>query len=457
MPDLLPGFGVERSILKVHELTSEIRGLLEASFSDFWVEGEISNPRMPGSGHLYFTLKDRKSQIRGIIFKSHMRFLRFIPKEGQSVLIRAHLSLYEPRGEYQLICDYLEPMGTGALLAAFEALKQKLENEGLFHADLKKVMPLRPSRIGVITSPSGAAIQDILKVIRESRFPCQTLIYPVAVQGKNAAREIINGLDDLNHYSKQGNAQALDLLILARGGGSFEDLSPFNQEDVARSISKSLIPIISAIGHETDTTISDHVADLRAPTPSIAAEIVSKTGGASIDKVLDLRETLLDRMTMILRDKRGRIDFSLRLLVAPQQMKFLGEQVNHLVSRLRSAMDRSIEGQKNRLKTSEGALSHLSPIDRLRELRSIQEDLDKRLIQEVRREIGRKKNRFQAVMEQLNLLSPLNILGRGYSITRLLPTLGVIHDVAEISKGDCLQIRLHRGKLNCRVEDKNIC
>ncbi len=458
MPDLFAALSPKRRILRVHELTSEIRGLLEASFSDFWVEGEISDPRMPRSGHLYFTLKDTDAKIRGIIFKSHMRFLRFIPKEGASVLIRAHLSLYEPRGEYQLICDYIEPMGAGALLAAFEALKQKLENAGLFHADRKRTMPSQASRIGIITSPSGAAIQDILQVMRESRFPCRILIYPVTVQGRNAATEIVHAIEQLNSYSLQTHGNTLDLLILARGGGSFEDLAPFNEEALALAISRSLIPVISAVGHETDSTISDYVADLRAPTPSIAASLVVKSGMDSIEKVLILREALLDRMKMILSAQRDRIDLALRLLAPPRrQLQFRAEQVDHLALRLNQAITRVIEARKNRFKTTELALNHLSPLSRLSELRRKHENLNMKLIQEVMRDIERKKDRLQATMEQLHLLSPLNILGRGYSITRLLPSLRVVRDPGDLSKNDRLQITLQRGKLNCRLEDKIVC
>ncbi len=451
---LTPG----RRILKVHELTSEIRELLEDSFSDFWVTGEISDPRMPRSGHLYFTLKDRGAKIRGIIFKSHMRFLRFVPKEGALVLVRGHLSLYEPRGEYQLVCDYIEAMGAGALQAAFEALKQKLENTGLFHQDRKRAMPKRPSNIGIVTSSSGAAIQDILKVMRESPFPCRILLYPVTVQGGKAASEIVQALAHLNRYHQQSPGNQLDLLILTRGGGSLEDLAPFNEEGVALAIAKSLIPVISAIGHETDTTIADYVADFRAPTPSIAAEMVVRNGIAAIEEVLTFQQTLLGGMQEILLNRKGRLDLALRLLPSPRrQVQFLTEQVNHLSIRLKQAMNRVLEIKKNRLKTTALSLKQLSPRNRLSGLNRKCEDLQSRLIQEGRRSIAHEKERLQAAMDQLNLLSPLNILGRGYSITRLLPTLNVVREETEVSKDDRLKIILSRGSLICRVEDKSGC
>lgn len=456
MPNFFPTSTPERRVLKVHELTEEIRELLENSLSDFWVTGEISDPRMPRSGHLYFSLKDHGAKIRGIIFKSHMRFLRFTPKEGELVLIRAHLSLYAPRGEYQLVCDYIEPVGTGMLQAEFEALKQKLENAGLFHEDRKRGIPNRPSNIGIITSPSGAAIQDILKVLKESRFPCRTLLFPVTVQGGNAAKEIVHALGHLNQYSQQAPGNTLDLLILTRGGGSLEDLSPFNDEEVALAISKSLIPVISAIGHETDTTISDYVADFRAPTPSIAAEIVVRNGIAVFEEVLDLQKVLLERMQMILTDRRTPLDFSLRLLVPPRrQVQFLLDQVNHLTVRLRQGMERIIEGRKNQIKTSALGISHLSPANRLIDLSKKCEDLHLRLIQETRHKIEQEKDRLQSVVGQLNLLSPLNILDRGYSITRSLPLLTVIREEAEVSLGDLLKIKLSQGSLVCKVEDKS--
>ncbi|TAJ98466.1 MAG: exodeoxyribonuclease VII large subunit, partial [Candidatus Manganitrophaceae bacterium] len=290
----------ERKILTVQQLTAQIRTEIERRFSDLWVAGEVANLKIPSSGHVYFTLKDAASQIKAIIFRSHGRFLRFTPKEGQSVLIRGHLTVYEAKGEYQLIVDYIEPRGAGALQGAFEALKEKLRAEGLFDPGRKKEIPPFPQRIALITSSTGAVLRDLMKVFTRTDLPFSILIYPVAVQGDGAADEIARALDALNHRSRPAAADRIDLLILARGGGSLEDLWAFNEEIVARAIARSEIPVISAVGHETDTTIADFVADLRAPTPSIAAEIVVRNVGERLDRFHSLNATLVETI-------RGRI------------------------------------------------------------------------------------------------------------------------------------------------------
>ena len=258
----------ERHIWKVSELTVRIRDLLEGAFRDLWVEGEVSNFRAAQSGHLYFTLKDEKSQIRCVCFRDQVRGLKFRPEDGLHVTVRGSLSVYEPRGEYQIYVTHIEPVGLGALQLAFEQLKKKLAAEGLFDAGRKKPLPVLPRCIGVVTSPTGAAIRDILRVLKR-RFPnVHVSLYPVKVQGEGAAAEIVRAIRHFNRGS------VVDVLIVARGGGSFEDLWAFNEEIVARAIAESEIPVITGIGHETDFTIADFVADLRAPTPSAAAEIV---------------------------------------------------------------------------------------------------------------------------------------------------------------------------------------
>ena len=277
-------------IATVTQLTHQIKTLLESTFPDIWVEGEISNLSIPQSGHAYFTLKDEHSQIRAVMFRSAQRFLKFTLQHGIQVICRGRISVYEPRGEYQLIIDYIEPKGVGALQLAFEQLKTRLEKEGLFDLDRKKALPILPRRIGIVTSPTGAAIRDMLRVIKRRHPKMQILIYPVPVQGAEAAPAIVEAL---RYFNSEGN---VDVIIVGRGGGSLEDLWAFNEETVARSIHASAIPIISAVGHETDYTIADFVADLRAPTPSAAAEMVVESEAAFLEN-LSMMESSLRRST----------------------------------------------------------------------------------------------------------------------------------------------------------------
>lgn len=444
----------ERTILKVHELTDDIRRLLEDHFSDFWVEGEISDLRSPRSGHLYFTLKDAEAKISTVIFKSHMRFLRFPPKEGTHVLIRGHLGLYALRGEYQLICDYIEPKGVGALQAAFEALKEKLRLEGLFHADRKRPLPRLPSRVGIITSPTGAAIQDIIRVIRQADVNCSLLVYPVSVQGWSAAPQIVTALDEMNRYSRQ-NPHPIDVLILARGGGALEDLWAFNEEGVARAIARSKIPVISAVGHESDTTIADYAADLRAPTPSVAAEIVVQTWVGTEERCRVLNQRLDEQMSFQMETYKRRATMALRLLSSPgRRCEFFRNQIGHLLIRLQQSMHRLFEGRRDAVKKTQQGLDHLNPINRFKTLIQQHQQFHDRLIQEARRMVVLKKNRLQTEMVHLDLLSPLNILERGYSITQKLPVLSIVRAAAEVSVGDALKIKLHRGHVVCQVQSK---
>ncbi|HET6370748.1 MAG TPA: exodeoxyribonuclease VII large subunit, partial [Nitrospiria bacterium] len=300
-------------ILTPTELTRLIRSHLERAFSDFWIEGEVGSLRAPGSGHIYFNLKDPSSQIKTVIFRSHGRFLRFTPKEGQWVLIRGHLSLYEARGEYELIVDYVEPKGAGALQAAFEALKERLSAEGLFDSSRKRPLPRLPGKIGIVTSPAGAALRDILKILRRRFFGLSILIAPVQVQGAGAPGEIARAIDEL------GERRDLDLLIVTRGGGSLEDLFAFNEEVVARAIARCSVPVISAVGHETDYTIADFVADLRAPTPSAAAEMAVPVREELMEGIHRFAAQLSLLVRHRLDDDRRRLEAECRLLQAPEQ------------------------------------------------------------------------------------------------------------------------------------------
>ena len=456
MQDKLPEHLPNRKILKVHELTGAVRQLLERNFSDLWVEGEISGLSQPASGHLYFSLKDRDAKIKAIIFRSHRRFLKFIPKEGEAVLIRGHLSLYEPRGEYQLICDYIEPRGAGALQAAFEVLKEGLRKEGLFNVDRKRPIPPVAARVGLITSPNGAAIQDILKVMTGGGFRPSLLLAPVAVQGFGAATQIAGAIDTLNQISR-ASRPPIDLLIVTRGGGSLEDLRAFNEEPVVRAIARSLIPVVSAIGHESDTSLSDYAADLRAATPSVAAEIIVQNGMAAGETVRNLQNRLIDQMEKRLDEMKSRIDTALRLLVSPiRQISPIRDQVDHLTVRLQQAAIHFIETRSGQLTQTIQNFLHLSPTQTLETFKQQLSQFNKRLLQAVRNNIESRRTFAQSQMEQLNLLSPLNILGRGYSITRKLPRLSIVRSAADIDVGDPLQITLHRGTLACRVDRKEL-
>jgi len=445
----------DRKILTVQELTARIRADIERSFSDLWVAGEVANLKIPASGHVYFTLKDSVSQIKGVIFRSHGRFLRFTPKEGQSVLIRGHLTLYEAKGEYRIVVDYIEPQGAGALQAAFEALKEKLRAEGLFDPSRKKAIPSLPRRVALVTSSTGAVLQDMLKVFKRADLPFSILIYPVAVQGEGAADEIGRALDALNRRSGRFSAERIDLLILARGGGSLEDLWAFNEEIVARAVARSAIPVISAVGHETDTTIADFVADLRAATPSAAAEIVVRNAGEVLGRLHSLNTALIDAIRERIQADRNHLQYEIRLLADPiRRIGPLRDRIDHFTIRLRQSLQRLLSDRRARLGRYQQGLAHLNPIDRLQGFRRRLTELNLNLIQRGSDLVSQRRRLLQSQMVQLNILSPLNILERGYSITRKIGSREVVREADSVALGERIEMTLHRGKLICSVEEK---
>ena len=393
-------------ILTVTQLTAHIKSLLEGSFPDVWVEGEISNLSIPQSGHAYFTLKDQQSQIRAVLFRSSQRFLKFTLQHGMQVICRGRVSVYEPRGEYQIILDYIEPKGVGALQLAFEQLKARLEKEGLFELDHKKPLPVLPRRIGIITSPSGAAIRDMLRVIKRRHPKMQILIYPVPVQGVEAAPAIVEAL---NYFNREQN---VDVLIAGRGGGSLEDLWAFNEESVARAIYASTLPVISAVGHETDYTIADFVSDLRAPTPSAAAEMVVESEENFRVGIGALESRLVRSIRQILEQVRSSLRENMRILGDPR---------------------RALEQFSQRL-----------------------DDLVHRMAMEIGHRVRRDRARFAALTAGLDHLNPLAILARGYSITRKYPSGTVLKDAAEVNVGDSLSTKLHNGVVFSRVERRDM-
>ncbi len=452
MSQVVLDFQPQRKIYSVSELSQQIRNLLEKEFPDVWVVGEVSNFRAASSGHLYFTLKDESAQIRAVCFRNQARYLKFRPQDGISVIARGHLSVYETRGEYQLYIEYLEPAGLGALQLAFEQLKQKLAAEGLFDPGRKKPLPLLPRTVGVVTSPTGAVIRDILRVLRRRFRNMNVMLCPVKVQGEGAAEEIADGIKTLNRQT------GVDVIVVARGGGSLEDLWAFNEEIVARAIAASKIPIISAVGHETDFTIADFVADLRAPTPSAAAELVVR---GKQEFVIDLR-TRAQRMSHIIRlslsEARRRFT-ELRMHRVFQTLQTrLGERAQRL-DELIAALERLVRENLNKaheawLHASAGVVRY----DFRRIIGLKRAELDdhlRRLDSDFKRYLTERRNRLGQAEAILRERSPLVILKRGYSITREASGK-IVRDAAQVATGSDIFIRLARGELGAIVRDKKM-
>ncbi len=435
-------------ILTVSQLTGLIKERLEAEFPDVWVEGEVSNLRTPVSGHLYFTLKDEASQIKAVVFRSSARFLKFRPKDGQQLLCRAHVTVYEPKGEYQLVVDYMEPKGLGALQQAFEQLKERLAREGLFDEARKRPLPMLPKKIGIITSPTGAVIRDMLQILDRRYANLEILINPVPVQGSGAAQEIAQAIGELN---LRGD---LDVIILARGGGSLEDLWPFNEEIVARAIYHSKIPVISAVGHETDYTIADFVADLRAPTPSAAAELVIGLKTEMISRLQSWTIRLRHPVLGLLERCRGRIRGLLRGLLDPRRkMEGQFQRLDELDRRIKRAVIQIFNQVLMRWEGFDRHLFFLSPLERLSRQRLELNQGGEWLWQQMQSRIQLERKMLDKWMGKLDALSPLAILARGYSIARRLPLMTLIKEAKEMQRGDLLHLTLHRGALILRVEE----
>ena len=440
----------ERRSLTVSELTARIRDLLARNFVDVLVQGEISNCREAQSGHIYFTLKDEKAQVKCVWFRQQMRGVRFRPEDGLQVTVRGSIGVYEQRGEYQIYVETMDPAGRGALQLAFEQLKRKLESEGLFDAGHKKALPRLPSRIGLVTSPKGAAVRDVIRILRR-RFPnVHILLMPVRVQGEGAAGEIARALRLFNQR------QNVDVLILARGGGSLEDLWAFNEEVVARAIFDSQIPIISGVGHETDFTIADFVADVRASTPSAAAEIVVQTRREFDRHILSLREALAEQMRY-------------RILVLSRRVHELGAQRGFrrpldLLRQRRQRTDemtaRLAQGLRGRLEQSRRrfALAHLriARFDFRSRVASLRLRVEKRsgeLGLRAERLLRAKRERIERLRLQLEERSPLRVLERGYAIATDAHG-NVLRSSDEVALGQAVLIRLHRGRLSAEVRSK---
>ena len=439
-----------KEILTVSQLNNNIKFLFEETFDFLWVEGEVSNLRRPQSGHVYFTLKDDKSQINAVFFRQfggYKQRTNFELEEGLSVLCRARLNVYLPRGEYQLVIESMEPLGVGALQKAFEQLKAKLLAEGLFDERYKKSIPFLPKKIGVVTSPTGAVIKDILNITKR-RFPmADILIAPVRVQGDEAAAEIIQALRNLQSYG------GVDVIIIARGGGSLEDIAPFNDEVLAREIFHSSIPIVSAVGHETDFTICDFVADLRASTPSAAAELIVPDWMELKAKINILKQRLIAGYCRHLKNRRDKIAGLQERLKDPRRFLInLQIHLDDLRERLGAALHHKKQNLYNDLRQLELRLRHQSPARQINEKKILLKNIQKDIFNNFSYHIAVLKEKLQKNSAILESLSPLGVLQRGYSITRSMGSGMIVRQADVLSIGDDVNIQLARGNFNAKIE-----
>ncbi|GAB3095845.1 exodeoxyribonuclease VII large subunit [Aestuariicella hydrocarbonica] len=436
----------QRDIISVSQLNRRARQLLETHMSLLWVEGEISNLACPSSGHWYFTLKDANAQVKCAMFRNRNQRVRHMPQHGQQVLLRARVSLYEGRGDYQLIVEHLEDAGEGALQRAFEELKLRLHQEGLFDPAYKKPLPALPRHIGIITSPTGAAIRDILHVMQR-RFPSIPVsIFPVAVQGAEAAGQIVRALHAANTLS------SCDLLIVGRGGGSLEDLWPFNEEIVARAIFASQLPVISAVGHEVDITIADYVADARAPTPSAAAEICTPDGRDMLQQFIGYGALLEDAIARRLSRSKERLTaLSARLQHPGQKLRAQAQQLDNLEIRLRQTMHRKLQINNHQLQNLTLRREALNPTRLLQQYAQQVSYLGQRLQASMQHKLQKSQQVFEKNTALLDSVNPLSILKRGYSVTTDKHQR-VLRNTRELQVGDALVTQLSDGKVQSTVD-----
>jgi exodeoxyribonuclease VII large subunit len=437
-----------RDIYSVSRLNREVRVLLERGFGALWLEAEISNLARPSSGHWYFSLKDASAQVRCCMFRQRNMLCAFAPKDGQKVLVRARIGLYEPRGEYQLLIDHMEDSGLGALKRQFEELAAKLAAEGLFAPERKRPLPTLPRRIGVITSPSGAAIRDILHVLARRFAAVPVLIYPVSVQGAAAASEILAAV------RTAGRRAECDVLILARGGGSLEDLWAFNDEALARAIAASPIPIVSGIGHEIDFTIADYAADVRAPTPSAAAELAVPDGEECLASIgrLSLRLARGMRRRMQSEGERLRWLMGRAAQVSPvARLAQQGQRLDELEQRLARALRQILSDRRSALGDKRSRLWQLSPVAHLRGSAARHAALLARLRAAGLKQLHVARERLSPLVRTLNAVSPLATLERGYAIVST-EAGGILRSAADAAPGSVIEARLAIGKIRAKVE-----
>jgi exodeoxyribonuclease VII large subunit len=437
-------------ILTVSQLNNNIKFLLEETFVSLLVEGEVSNLRRPQSGHVYFTIKDDKSQINAVFFRQFGAYKRkhnFELEEGLKVLCRARLNVYLPRGEYQLVIESVEPLGVGALQKAFEQLKARLSAEGLFDECYKKNIPFLPRKIGVVTSPTGAVVKDILN-ITQRRFPvADILVAPVRVQGDEAAPEIIQALRNLHAHG------GIDVIVIARGGGSLEDIAPFNDEALAREIFRSSIPIVSAVGHETDFTICDFVADLRAPTPSAAAELIVPEWMDLIAKIDVFKQRLIGVYCRYVKDKKDRITELQERLKDPRRFLInLQIQLDYLRERLRTVLYQKKQNLYNDLQQLDLRIRHQSPARQINEKKILLKNVQENIVKIFSYRLAALHERLRKNSAVLESLSPLGVLQRGYSITRSTASGMIVRQTDALSIGEDVNVQLAKGNFSAKIE-----
>jgi len=438
----------ERRVWTVRGLVAAVRTHVEREYSDAWVEGEISNFRAPDSGHLYFTLKDGNAQIRVVMFSSKARLLRFRPADGMQVVVRGRVTIYEDRGELQIAAEYVEPKGAGGLQVAFEQLKAKLEAEGLFAAERKKAIPTLPSRIGIVTSPQAAALRDILNILQRRHHTANAVIYPAQVQGDSAAAEVASGV----RYFNQG--RSVDVIIVGRGGGSAEDLAAFNDEGLARAVAASEIPVISAVGHETDFTIVDFVADLRAPTPSAAAELVIRSRVEVENQAEAARERLVRAMERRLLEARHALMERAQDGAFARMMDLIRQRqqkLDDLTYRLERGERQAVERMRRRWEMVSAAVRHY---DLRRVLAGIRRELEAgtaAMAAAMRNQLLQNRVRVERMGRALEMLSPLAILERGYAL--VFDGAGqLVKDAAQVKIGEEISARVARGEIRATVK-----
>ncbi|MFH1489641.1 MAG: exodeoxyribonuclease VII large subunit [Pseudomonadota bacterium] len=434
-------------VYTVGSLTEEIKTLLEDHFEFVWVEAEISNFRAPSSGHYYLVLKDPRAQIRAVMFRPQARYLKFVPEDGMKILAQGRVGVYAPRGEYQIILDYLEPLGVGALALAFEQLKKKLAEQGLFDESIKRPLPFLPGKVAVITSPTGAAIRDFLKIIHRRFANIEVTILPVKVQGEGAAEEMVKALETANRIPD------VDVIVLTRGGGSLEDLWAFNQESLALAIRASRIPVVSAVGHEIDLTISDLAADMRAPTPSAAAEMLVVEKEAMAGRLKDLRHRLHSVFAARLDVVKQRLLFFSKQLRDPRRrIADHWMRLDEIRGRLIRMTAFMIRERKNRITGEMRALATHAPHRRIASLRQNLGFLQRSLALLAIKRLEGCRASVSLLGGNLKDLSPLAVLKRGYSITLGLPEERVLKSSSAVGIADEVKVILAEGSMRCRVE-----
>jgi exodeoxyribonuclease VII large subunit len=442
-----------RRVITVAELTARIRTLLEERFFEIWVEGELSNCKVWNTGHMYFTLKDRAAQIRGVMFRSSLARLRFKPQDGLRVVARGRLSVYDPKGEYQLVCEHLEPEGLGARQLAFDQLKERLAAQGLFDARRKRPLPALPRKIGVVTSLDGAAVRDIIKVLRRRYANAHIVIRPTRVQGQGAAIDVARGIGAI------ARVPGVDVVIVGRGGGSIEDLWAFNEEVVARAIAGCPVPTIAAVGHETDVTIADFVADVRAPTPSAAAEMVV----ARKDDFCAHIERLSQRLASAIAARVHRLESRVRTLEARPglagtrgRLAWRGRHVAELTHELRRAMRAVISRREREYQARRLRLETFDLRRRLGAIRTRLVSADGLLDAAMARRRHALETRLRATAARLDSLSPLAVLGRGYAVCWNADRTQIVRDAGAVATGDSVHVSIERGELSCTVTGTTI-